>query len=93
MIEEIPSEGGQPRLILYHRNFRGFCRRVRNVMARMGIEVEQRNIWADRRYEQELVEATGRTTVPVLRLISDDGGSEWMPESLDIIRYLQTRSP
>ena len=84
-----PCDGPTP--ILYYRNFCGFCRRVQTVMAQMGVEIEQRNIWENRDYERELVEATGRATVPVLRLVTEDGSSEWLPESLDIIRYLQHR--
>ena len=41
-------------------------------------------------YLQELRDARGRTTVPVLRITSPDGNERWMPESSDIVRYLQT---
>jgi glutaredoxin 2 len=37
------------------------------------------------------VEATGRRTVPVLRIEHDDGRVEWMPESADIVDYLRER--
>jgi glutaredoxin 2 len=37
----------------------------------------------------DLVAARGRRTVPVLRRDLADGTVDWMPESRDIIDYLQ----
>ena len=33
--------------------------------------------------------ALGRGTVPVLRIEGDDGEVEWLPESAEIVRYLE----
>ena len=55
----------------------------------LGVDVELCNVMEDRERLDELVNATGRRTVPVLRIESEDGEVEWMPESRDIIRYLQ----
>ena len=67
-----------------------YCARVRNALAGMGLEVESRDIQLDRQRLQELIDATGRTTVPCLR-IESDRGVEWMHESRDIIRYFEER--
>ena len=75
---------------LYVRDFCGFCYRVQHVIEQLGLEVETRNIWDNKAYELELVEATGRGTVPVLAIESADD-TRWMSESEDIIRYLQTK--
>ncbi len=65
-----------------------FCVRVRDAMTRLGLRVELRDIHSDPRYRDELVAAVGRETVPVLR-IEEAGEVRWLPESLDIIDYLE----
>jgi len=77
------------RLALYHFDGCPFCIRVRGVIGELGLDVEMRNIYEDKTRREELREARGRTTVPVLRITSGDGQVRWMPESADIIRYLQ----
>ncbi|MBW2222756.1 MAG: glutathione S-transferase N-terminal domain-containing protein [Deltaproteobacteria bacterium] len=62
---------------------------MRGVIGELGLDVEMRNIYEDKTRREELREARGRTTVPVLRITSGDGQVRWMPESADIIRYLQ----
>jgi len=85
-VETKPSPSS---LILYHRDMCMFCWRVQQVINKLGIEVESRNIWQDAESERELVEARGQTTVPVLRIVDDEGDSAWLPESSDIIDYLK----
>ncbi len=84
------GSSSQPQPILYYRNFCLFCWQVLNTIKALGIDVELRNIWEEESYQKELTTATGRTTVPVLRLLDEHGESTWMPESADIIRYLKT---
>ncbi len=50
---------------------------------------ELRDIFQDSQHRDDLVKARGRATVPVLRIESPDGEDRWMPESRDIVRYLQ----
>ena len=76
-------------LALYHYPSCGYCRWVRQVIAQLGIDVELRDIFEERQHMDELVAARGRRTVPVLRRDLADGTVEWMPESRDIIDYLQ----
>ena len=77
------------KLILYHFSGCPFCSMVRASIERLGVEVELRDIFEDEQYRHELVEARGRATVPVLRFNSPDGDERWMPESRDIVRYLE----
>ena len=77
-------------LALYYSDGCFFCRRVMDALDQLGVRVEMRNIFDDRKHLEDLVAARGRRTVPVLR-IRKDGGDEWMPESADIIRYLRQR--
>jgi glutaredoxin 2 len=78
-------------LALYHYDGCGFCMRVKYVIDELGVEVELRNTLEQRAFSDEVFEATGRRTVPVLRIEDAGGVVEWMPESNDIIRYLFER--
>lgn len=82
------SDNNAPILSLYHRNFCMFCSRVIGVINQLGIEIDDKNIWTDKQALHELQLATGRSTVPVLRIESADGNVTWMPESNDIVLYL-----
>lgn len=77
-----------PKLSLYRRGFCFFCSRVTQAINHLALEVENRDISSDRQAYQDLQQATGRTTVPVLRIETADGEVTWMPESDDIIQYL-----
>lgn len=80
------------RLILYYSRSCPFCTRVLDAIKRLGTEVEMREVFSEPRFRQQLVAARGRATVPVLRIIAADGDERWLPESLDIIRYLDNIS-
>jgi glutaredoxin len=89
-----PSETvEEDRLALYYMPSCPFCVRVMRVIDRLGLEVEMRNVIEESEYRDELIEARGRATVPVLWIQSPDGEVRWMPESLDIIRYLEQMYP
>jgi len=77
------------KLALYHFEGCPYCSRVRRVIDELGIDVELRDIFEDQTYLKALKEARGRRTVPVLCIIDADGEERWMPESADIVRYLQ----
>ena len=78
-------------LILYLRNGCGYCHYVQDAIRKLGLTVEERNIWEDPAFEEELMSVTGRRVVPVLRAIDNEGASRWIPESRDIIEYLVSR--
>ena len=78
-------------LVLYHMPWCGYCKRVERALEQLGLDIEHRDIDADPAHRGELLEARGRTTVPVLRIREPDGTETWMPESLDIVAYLQRR--
>jgi glutaredoxin len=83
---ETPTED---KLALYHYNGCPFCSMVRSAIDRLGIDVELRDIFQDSQYRDDLVKVRDRATVPVLRITSSDGEDRWMPESRDIVSYLQ----
>lgn len=81
--------GQPPALTLYHRPSCSYCVQVRTAAERMGIALELRDVRQEPRWREELVAARGRATVPVLRIDGADGSTRWLPESLEIIRYLK----
>lgn len=85
-----PSESpADDKLALYYFDGCPFCNMVRAQIDQLGIDVEFRNIMQEAKYRDDLLEARGRATVPVLRITSPDGEERWMPESRDIMSYLQ----
>ena len=72
---------------LFKTDLCGFCYRVRGFMDDHGIEVPLRDVNSDAEAFRELLQATGRTMVPCLRIERGDE-VQWMFESMDIIRYL-----
>ena len=85
-----PSEApAEDKLALYHFNGCPFCSMVRSAIDQLGIDVELRDIFQDSQHRDDLVKVRGRATVPVLRISSPDGEERWMPESRDIVTYLQ----
>jgi len=77
-------------LTLYAFDSCPYCRRVFAAVEALGISLEIRDIHRDASHRQALVEATGRATVPVLR-IEKEGEVRWLPESKDIVAYLYAR--
>jgi len=77
-------------LALYHFEGCPYCSRVQSALARLGVEVEQRDIQRDPARRAELVAATGKATVPCLR-IAEAESARWLHESADIVRFLETR--
>lgn len=79
----------KPYLALYYFDGCPFCYFVLDAIADLDVEVELRDIVADPSHRSDLVAARGRPTVPVLRIITPGGSDRWLPESADIIGYLQ----
>ena len=83
------EEPKEDHLALYYFDGCPFCVRVLRAIDLLRLDVELRNIYENRDFLAELRDVRGRTTVPVLRITSPDGKERWMPESADIVRYLQ----
>jgi glutaredoxin len=89
LVERCVAAQGES-LALYYYPYCFYCRRVLQTIDKLGIHVELRDILKDTRYLDELVAARGRQTVPVLRCTAT-GHDRWMPESRDIVAYLERR--
>ena len=86
-----PSDtANKDKLALYFMATCPFCQRVMKVINRLGLDIEMRDVRADSAMREDLIEARGRATVPVLWIKSPDGEVRWMPESRDIIHYLES---
>jgi len=79
----------EQKLSLYQYDSCPFCARVRDVVRDLGIDLEIRDVHNEAGRAEELQQAMGRPTVPVLRIEQPDGGVRWLPESAEIIAYLQ----
>ncbi len=83
------------KLALYGYDACPYCQRVRRAIDDLGLEVEERDVLAHPERRDELRQALGRGTVPVLRI--DDGSTvRWLPESGAIVAWLyasQGREP
>lgn len=77
-------------LSLYQFTACPFCTKTRRVMYKLNLPIEKRNASQGSKHRQELLEGGGKVKVPCLR-IEQDGKVEWMYESSEIIRYLETR--
>jgi len=80
-----------PDLALYHYKGCPHCERVRQALEDLELSIEERDIRLEPRFNDELQQATGKTTVPVLRIDKIDGTVTWMPESAEIIAYLKEK--
>ncbi len=76
-------------LSLYMFHSCPYCQRVLGAIDDLGLGIELRDVRADPERRRELVEATGRGTVPCLRIEEPGGQVRWMHESLDIVAFLR----
>ena len=67
-----------------------WCGMVERALAGLELELDLCDIHQDSEHLQALLNATGRQTVPCLR-ITEGGEDRWMHESSAIIEYLQER--
>jgi glutaredoxin len=67
-----------------------FCIKTRRAMHKLNLPIETRSASEGSPYREELLAGGGRVKVPCLR-IEQDGKVEWLYESSEIIRYLETR--
>lgn len=79
-------------LALYYTSWCPFCMRVLRAVDALKLRqtIALRDVDADEASDDELRAARGRGTVPVLRIQTAEG-EHWMPESADIVSFLQER--
>lgn len=77
------------RLTLYHRQGCPYCARVERALRELNVDLTRHDVREDPSAKERLYAATGRHTVPVLRIEGEQ--TRWMPESRDIVIYLFER--
>ena len=65
-------------LALYQTQGCPYCVRVRHFLQQAGKSIELRDLRGDPEHFEELVAATGRRTVPCLRIETGPGEFEWL---------------
>ena len=76
---------------IYHFKQCPFCVKTRRSIRRLGLNIETRDARNDPLWNSELINEGGKYQVPCLRLINDNGSTQWMYGSDDIIQYLDKR--
>jgi glutaredoxin len=78
-------------LALYQFKTCPFCIKVRREIRRLSLNIELRDARNDPSNRQALLQGGGAVKVPCLKITDEQGNSQWMYESADIIQYLQQR--
>lgn len=77
-------------MALYQFNACPFCIKTRRTFRRLNLEIETRDAMNNQQHRSELSEFGGQIKVPCLKII-ENGNTQWMYESNDIIQYLNNR--
>ena len=86
--KSVPVEE-QNKLWLYGSDRCPYCNHVQRFLGDIGESVELRDTGTNRDNLMELVRATGRQTVPCLKIEEPEGDVRWLHESVDIIEFLK----
>jgi len=78
-------------LALYQFSTCPFCIKVRQEMRRLSLPIEKRDAQHDKINRHELLQGTGATQVPCLRITEADGQTRWLKDSAAIVTYLRER--
>jgi glutaredoxin 3 len=76
-----------PDLELYELNGCPYCAKVRKKLDELGLDYESHTVPRSHGERTEVETISGQTGVPVL--VDNDNGIEGMPESDDIVAYLE----
>lgn len=79
------------KLALYQFFACPFCIKVRREIHHLNLSIETRDAQNNETHRAALLNEGGAIKVPCLKIEHDDGKTEWMYESSDIIDYLQKR--
>ena len=68
-----------------------FCIKVRQEMRRLSLPIEKRDAQHHTANRDALLQGTGATQVPCLRITEADGQTRWLKDSAAIVAYLRER--
>jgi glutaredoxin len=78
-------------LALYQFNTCPFCIKVRQEMRRLSLPIERRDAQNNLKNRADLMQGSGATKVPCLRISDETGQSRWLNDSGAIVAYLRER--
>ena len=78
-------------LALYQFSTCPFCIKVRQEMRRLSLPIEKRDAQHHTANRDALLQATGATQVPCLRITEANGQTLWLKDSATIVAYLRER--
>ena len=76
-------------MTLYQFKTCPFCIKVRRAIKRQSLNIELLDAQHNMQHRQQLEQGGGQVKVPCLKVIDDDGNTNWLYESNQIIGYLQ----
>jgi glutaredoxin len=80
-------------LALYQFSTCPFCIKVRQEMRRLSLPIEKRDAQHHADHRNELLQGSGATQVPCLKITEADGKIRWLQDSTEIVAYLRGRFP
>jgi glutaredoxin len=78
-------------LALYQFNTCPFCIKVRQEMDRLSLPIEKRDAQHNAANRDELLQGSGATKVPCLKISQANGEVRWLQDSNAIVAYLRER--
>lgn len=78
-------------LVLYQFSTCPFCIKARHEMHRLSLPIELRDSQNNSDHRRELLQGSGATQVPCLRITDGDGQTRWLKESSVIVAYFRER--
>ena len=78
-------------LALYQFNTCPFCIKVRQEMRRLSLPIEKRDAQHNTANRDELMQGSGATKVPCLKITDSNGQTLWLQDSAAIVAYLRER--
>jgi glutaredoxin len=78
-------------LVLYQFSTCPFCIKVRQEMRRLSLPIEKRDAQHHAANRDALLQASGATKVPCLKITEANGQARWLQDSDAIVAYLRER--
>ena len=78
-------------LALYQFNTCPFCIKVRQELRRLSLPIEKRDAQHSSAHREELLQSSGATKVPCLKITDANGQTQWLQDSTAIVTYLRAR--
>ncbi len=77
-------------LTLYHMPGCPYCVKTRKSIKPLKLKIQLKDTYQNPRYRQELTKGGGKHQVPCLRIAHSNGKIQWLYESRDIVRFLDS---